>query len=117
MKEKLLCQLHGDERESLVEEIKPQFFNLKKNGSTRQLQALEKLLGLGGSTAGAKSDASSVKTDAMTPVLTNETNSPTASSPPSTFSNTAEAPVGEDAKATVNGVITAIASQTGEEQA
>lgn len=32
----------------LVEEIKPQFFLMKKNSTSRQIQALEKLLGLSG---------------------------------------------------------------------
>lgn len=75
-------QLHGAEKEMLVEEIKPQFFTLKKNGSSRQLQALEKLLGLG---TGQRSDG---QTDGIsltpTPALTNETSSPQTSSPPST---------------------------------
>lgn len=70
-------QLHGAEKETLVEEIKPQFFTLKKNGASRQLQALEKLLGLGGRGDGDHSAT-------PTPALTNETSSPQTSSPPST---------------------------------
>lgn len=62
----------------LVEEIKPQFFTLKKNGASRQLQALEKLLGLGGRGDGNDHSAT------PTPALTNETSSPQTSSPPST---------------------------------
>lgn len=73
----------------MVEDIKPQFFTLKKNGATRQLQALEKLLGLGSGSGSvcAKSEATSSHADANsaagTPLLTNETNSPQSSSPPS----------------------------------
>ncbi|POR33205.1 Pumilio-like protein 1 [Tolypocladium paradoxum] len=91
--QKLLGQLHGAEREALVEDIKPQFFTLKKNGATRQLQALEKLLGLGGGigsgggSGSAKSEAASSHADANsaagTPLLTNETNSPQSISPQS----------------------------------
>ncbi|OAA78256.1 Armadillo-type fold domain containing protein [Akanthomyces lecanii RCEF 1005] len=75
--QKLLGQLHGAEKELLVEEIKPQFFTLKKNGASRQLQALEKLLGLGSRGEGDHSAT-------PTPALTNETSSPQTSSPPST---------------------------------
>ncbi|TQV99894.1 hypothetical protein V2A60_005321 [Cordyceps javanica] len=75
--QKLLGQLHGAEKETLVEEIKPQFFTLKKNGASRQLQALEKLLGLG-----SRGDGDHSATP--TPALTNETSSPQTSSPPST---------------------------------
>ncbi|KJZ72891.1 hypothetical protein HIM_07654 [Hirsutella minnesotensis 3608] len=85
--QKLLGQLQGSEREILVEDIKPQFLALKKNGSTRQLQALEKLLGLGAGATSVKSENSS-HTDANsltgTPLLTNEPNSPQSSSSPST---------------------------------
>ncbi|KAJ2968117.1 hypothetical protein NQ176_g9335 [Zarea fungicola] len=76
--QKLLGQLHGNEKELLVEEIKPQFFTLKKNGASRQLQALEKLLGLGGRGEGNDHSAT------PTPALTNETSSPQTNSPPST---------------------------------
>ncbi|KAM3427260.1 hypothetical protein MY4824_009555 [Beauveria thailandica] len=75
--QKLLGQLHGAEKEILVDEIKPQFFSLKKNGASRQLQALEKLLGLGSRGEGDHSAT-------PTPALTNETSSPQTSSPPST---------------------------------
>ncbi|PHH89046.1 hypothetical protein CDD83_6714 [Cordyceps sp. RAO-2017] len=89
--QKLLGQLHGAERDVLVEDIKPQFFALKKNGATRQLQALEKLLGLGaGPAASAKSETAShadANSAAGTPLLTNETNSPQSSSPPSTHAS------------------------------
>ncbi|PHH72582.1 hypothetical protein CDD82_5909 [Ophiocordyceps australis] len=75
--QKLVSHLEGSEREAMVEQIKPQYYALRKNGSSKQLQALEKLLGL------AKCE--SVTT---TPLLTNETNSPTSSSPPSVHAST-----------------------------
>lgn len=98
--QKLLGQLDGVDKEALVEEIKPQFFALKRNGASRQLQALEKLLGLGGNTNG--NDASSI---APTPSLTNETNSPLSNSPPSTHASAVDAPEATGkAAANVNGV-------------
>lgn len=84
----------------LVEEIKPQFFALKKNGASRQLQALEKLLGLGSGSSTLKNDAASTQTDlnsaADTPALTNETSSPQSSSPRSAHVSAVGIP-GEDA--------------------
>ncbi|KAK1242151.1 hypothetical protein MKX07_000137 [Trichoderma sp. CBMAI-0711] len=80
--QKLLGQLQGDEREALVEEIKPQFYTLKKSVASRQVQALEKLLGLNGTKSenSAQSDTNSL---AEVPSLTHETNSPQTNSPPS----------------------------------
>lgn len=61
------------------------------------MQALEKLLGGGES---AKSDGASCHTDANstagTPLLTNETNSPQSSSPPSTHVSADGMPGGDD---------------------
>ncbi|KAG6034182.1 hypothetical protein E4U41_006659 [Claviceps citrina] len=104
--QKLLSQLQGSEREVLVEEIKPQFHAMKKNGMSRQLTALEKLLGLpsgssplgssplgssplGSSPLGSsplgQNESSASQADAHstsdTPALTNETSSPQSSSP------------------------------------
>lgn len=89
--EKLLGQLQGDERDVLVEEIKPQFYSLKKSGASRQLQALEKLLGLSGSKSetSTQSDTNSV---AEVPSLTHETNSPQSNSPPSTHASAVGVP-------------------------
>lgn len=70
----------------LVEEIKPQFFALKKNGASRQLQALEKLLGLGGNGQRSEGQADGISMT-PTPALTNETSSPQTSSPPSTHAS------------------------------
>ncbi|KAL7819298.1 ARM repeat-containing protein [Trichoderma aethiopicum] len=80
--QKLLGQLQGEERDALVEEIKPQFYTLKKSVASRQVQALEKLLGLSGTKSenSAQSDTNSV---AEVPSLTHETNSPQTNSPPS----------------------------------
>ncbi|ODA80094.1 hypothetical protein RJ55_03052 [Drechmeria coniospora] len=78
--QKLLDQLHGAEREAFVEDIKPQFFSLKKNGATKQLQALEKLLELGPAGEYAHGEANS---PVNTPPLTDATNSSQGSSPPS----------------------------------
>ncbi|OAR02016.1 hypothetical protein LLEC1_03425 [Akanthomyces lecanii] len=99
--QKLLGQLHGAEKELLVEEIKPQFFTLKKNGASRQLQALEKLLGLGSRGEGDHSAT-------PTPALTNETSSPQTSSPPSTHVSAvslASADASKKASSTASGAV------------
>ncbi|RDA92840.1 hypothetical protein CP533_2887, partial [Ophiocordyceps camponoti-saundersi (nom. inval.)] len=104
--QKLLGQLSEPERDTLVEDIKPQFFALKKNGATRQLQALEKLLGLGA--AGAKSDTAAAtagssssssssshgrsNSASATPALTEEINTPQSSSPHSTHLSAVDFP-------------------------
>jgi mRNA-binding protein PUF3 len=92
-----LTHLEGNEREVFVEDIKPHFFLLKKNGASKQLQALEKLLGLSGSTSGpSKIDGTSSTipdSSAPTPVLTHETNSPQSSSPPSTHVSALDTPL------------------------
>lgn len=90
--QKLLGQLDGVDKEALVEEIKPQFFALKRNGASRQLQALEKLLGLG-----SNATATDGHSMAPTPSLTNETNSPLSNSPPSTHASAVGAPASEAA--------------------
>ncbi|KAM0264752.1 hypothetical protein ACHAQJ_000577 [Trichoderma viride] len=89
--QKMLGQLQGEERDALVEEIKPQFYSLKKSGASRQLQALEKLLGLSGSKSetSTQSDTNSV---AEVPSLTHETNSPQSNSPPSTHASAVGVP-------------------------
>ncbi|UKZ51499.1 hypothetical protein TrVGV298_005259 [Trichoderma virens] len=89
--QKMLGQLQGEERDLLVEEIKPQFYSLKKSVASRQIQALEKLLGLSGSKSesSTQSDTNSV---AEVPSLTHETNSPQTSSPPSTHASAVGVP-------------------------
>jgi mRNA-binding protein PUF3 len=93
----MLGQLQGEERDALVEEIKPQFYSLKKSGASRQLQALEKLLGLSGSKSetSTQSDTNSV---AEVPSLTHETNSPQSSSPPSTHASAVGVPSNDTAE-------------------
>lgn len=77
-----------------MEEIKTHYFILKKNGASRQLQALEKPLGLAG--AGSKNEASGMQpgldSAADTPALTSETNSPQSSSPRSAHANDVSIP-------------------------
>lgn len=105
--EKLLGQLEGTERELLVEEIKPQYFSLKKSGTSRQLQALEKLLGLSSGSTLTKTGSNGLQVDssAPTPSLTNETNSPQSSSPPSTSASAVGVPADDGVtKASVEGV-------------
>ncbi|KAM4057061.1 pumilio-family RNA binding repeat domain-containing protein [Hirsutella rhossiliensis] len=96
--QKLLGQLDGAEKEALVEDIKPQFFALKKNGASRQLQALEKFFE-------PQAGAVSIKTETLshadagsaagTPLLTNDPNSPESSSPPSTHLSADSFPVND----------------------
>lgn len=106
--QKLLGQLRGSERELLVEEIKPQFFAMKKNGSSRQLTALEKLLGLSSGSPSTKNEGSISQADANstadTPALTNETSSPQSSSPRSTHVSTIGIPTEDVSKSLSNGV-------------
>lgn len=105
--QKLLGQLEGTERELLVEEIKPQYFSLKKSGTSRQLQALEKLLGLSSGSTLTKTGPNGLQVDssAPTPSLTNETNSPQSSSPPSTSASAVGVPADDGVtKALAEGV-------------
>ncbi|KHN99610.1 Armadillo-like helical [Metarhizium album ARSEF 1941] len=119
--QKLLGQLEGRERDMLVEEIKPQFFALKKNGSSRQLQALEKLLGLGSGSSCLKHDAAPTQTDlnsaADTPALTNETSSPQSSSPRSAHASAISIPTEESGKKTSDKLSNMVTLQVREEEA
>lgn len=102
MTEKLLGQLQGEERRLLVEDIKPQLFALRRSGSSRQIQALEKLLddspedntmnSAANSTSVATGDVnpttpSSSATTNVNSTLTTESNSPQSSSPSSTHAS------------------------------
>ncbi|KAG5988066.1 hypothetical protein E4U54_004785 [Claviceps lovelessii] len=82
--QKLLAQLEGSERELLVEDIRPQFHAMRKNGTSRQLMALEKLLGLPSDGALTQSEGSVSQGDSTTtadlPALTNGTSSPLSNS-------------------------------------
>ncbi|KAF4511382.1 hypothetical protein G6O67_003186 [Ophiocordyceps sinensis] len=86
--QKLLTQLRDAEKEALVEDIRPLFFLLKKNGLTKQLQVLERLLGLQGGAVSIQTETApshaDVSSTAGTPLLTNGPNSPESSSPAST---------------------------------
>ncbi|KAF5129985.1 Pumilio 3 [Metarhizium anisopliae] len=119
--QKLLGQLEGREREMLVEEIKPQFYALKKNGTSRQLQALEKLLGLGSGGSPSRNDAASAQTDlnsaADTPALTNETSSPQSSSPRSAHASAVSIPAEESGNKTSDELSNMIDPQVREEEA
>lgn len=105
----------------LVEEIKPQFFALKKNGASRQLQALEKLLGIGSGGSSVKNDGASTQTDlnsaADTPALTNETSSPQSSSPRSAHVSAEGIPGEEASKKTSDKLPNGVAPQVREEEA
>ena len=112
--EKLLLRLDGEEKQDLIEDIKPIYAALKKHGNSRQLQAMEKLLGMSGQGSPRRMEVTSMagqadsNSMAPTPVLTNETNSPQSSSPPSTHASAVEHQAGDGLKAnsthTVNGV-------------
>lgn len=84
----MLTQLQGSEREAMAEEVRPQYLLLRRGGSARQLQALERLLGATGGPAPARTETASPHADggsaAGTPLLTNNSNSPESSGPPST---------------------------------
>jgi mRNA-binding protein PUF3 len=108
--EKLLNQLEGDERETLIEEMRPQFTSLKKVSTGRQITAIDRLMtAVGNGPQSSKSGSpgaagnyrqvpqSGLSTPALqvdvnsaapTPVLTMEPNSPQSSSPPSTHDST-----------------------------
>ncbi|KAM5351310.1 hypothetical protein ACJ41O_004033 [Fusarium nematophilum] len=97
--QKLLGQLKGTEGQILVEDIKPHYYILKKSGTSRQLQALEKLLELGSGGPPTKNGLSGLQVDVnsstATPVLTNESNSPQSTGPPSTNASAIDVPVDE----------------------
>ncbi|KAI5864670.1 ARM repeat-containing protein [Durotheca rogersii] len=101
--QKLMQHLEGPDRESLVEEMKPHFANLKKYSSGRQITALDRLMSAsstapGGPTSGNLMNGMpvtstgpttpnllvEVNSTADTPSLTMEQNSPESNSPSST---------------------------------
>ncbi|KAF5004948.1 hypothetical protein FDECE_8582 [Fusarium decemcellulare] len=113
--QKLLMHVEGEEKAVLVEEIKPHFYNLKKGGSSRQTQVMETLLGLStpakGATNGLQVD---VNSPTPTPVLTNESNSPQSSGPPSTNASAVGVPADDDASKTSTTEGTALQVQDNE---
>ncbi|CAG9972257.1 unnamed protein product [Clonostachys byssicola] len=82
--QKLFATLKGPELDSFADEIKPLFYLQKKNGNSRQLTALEKLLdeyalnAVKGDRPAHSDDASST---VPTPASTNEANSVNSDSP------------------------------------
>ena len=98
--EKLLAQLQGSEREILVDEIRPQFYAMRKNGTSRQLTALEKLLGLPSDSSLTKDESFIGQADANPtadlPALTNGTSSPLSNSPRSAHVSTVGIPTDDN---------------------
>ncbi|KAI1085638.1 ARM repeat-containing protein [Whalleya microplaca] len=104
--QKLMSNLEPPDRESFIEEMKPQFANLKKVSTGRQITALDRLMTASSTiptannTNGVAASASTapltpsllveVNSAAPTPSLTMEQNSPESSSPPSTNDGTLE---------------------------
>jgi mRNA-binding protein PUF3 len=78
--EKLLGQLQSDEKERFIDEIKDQFPFLKKTGSTRQIQALEKVIEASGVTRkNSAANANANATDATSTSSINGTRSSSGS--------------------------------------
>lgn len=110
MPEKLLAQLKGDERDRLVEDIKPQLLALKKYNYSKQITSIEKIIFTGtqpppASSYGSANDTSNaslrfgevsktlpleINSSVPTPSLTMEQNSPQSSSLPSTNVSTVD---------------------------
>ncbi|KAI1641034.1 armadillo-type protein [Biscogniauxia mediterranea] len=103
--QKLMQYLDGPDRESFIEEMRPQFANLKKMSTGRQIMALERLMSAtGGPNSGNNANGGppstpsllvEVNSTAPTPSLTMEQNSPQSSSPPSTNISTLDESVEE----------------------
>ncbi|KAK2592897.1 mRNA binding protein puf3 [Conoideocrella luteorostrata] len=121
--QKLIGQLQGSEREMLIEETKPYFFTLKKNttGHSRQVHALESLLGLAAGGSPGKHERLSSQADANsvadTPALTNETSSPQSSSPRSTHMSTIGIPTDDGSKAQPDKLLNGASPQLREDEA
>ncbi|KAI2615482.1 ARM repeat-containing protein [Hypoxylon sp. NC1633] len=94
--QKLMQHLDSPDRESLIEEMRPHFTNLKKFSTGRQITALERLMsassanmvngvsGIASTSPTTPSLVIDINSAAPTPSLTMEENSPESSSPPST---------------------------------
>ena len=101
LKEKLLAQLKGAERDAFVEDMKPQLISLKKYNYGKQIAAIEKLIFTGPQAYIGPSSVLSptnqtlpmeISSSAPTPMLTNGQNSPQSSSLPSTNVSTIDDP-------------------------
>ncbi|KAG5973382.1 hypothetical protein E4U55_000577 [Claviceps digitariae] len=117
--QKLLAQLQGSEREILVEEIRPQFYAMRKSGTSRQLTALEKLLGFPSDSPLSKNEGSVSQVDANQtgdlPALTNGTSSPLNSSPRSAHVSTIGIPTEDGNMSGPEKLSTVVKSQLCEE--
>ncbi|KAI8634834.1 ARM repeat-containing protein [Xylariaceae sp. FL1651] len=119
--QKMMQYLDGPERQSFVDEMRPQFATLKKQGTGRQITAIDRLISAtasvpgvpnetngphgGTATAGTAPSTPSllveVSSAVPTPSLTTEQSSPQSTSPPSTnISTTDEA--AEEKKAQIS---------------
>jgi mRNA-binding protein PUF3 len=95
--EKLLGQIQGDEKERFIDEIKDQFPFLKKTGSTRQIQALEKVIEASGVTRkNSIAAANANPTDAASTSTANGTRS-SSGSPRSTNASAVSSVPGKEA--------------------
>ncbi|KAG6004291.1 hypothetical protein E4U21_001188 [Claviceps maximensis] len=105
--QKLLAQLQGSERELLVEDIRPQFCAIRKNGTSRQLTALEKLLGLPMDSPLTKNEGSINQVDTNPtsdlPALTDGTSSPLSNSPRSAHVSTVGFPTEDSSSDKLHG--------------
>ncbi|KAH8768610.1 armadillo-type protein [Hyaloscypha sp. PMI_1271] len=99
--QKLLAQLKGAERDTFVEDMKPQLLQLKKYNYGKQIAAIEKLIFTGPQpyitpssmgTPISQTMPIEINSNAPTPMLTNGQNSPQSSSLPSTNVSTIEDP-------------------------
>lgn len=100
--EKLLNQFEGEDKERFIDEIKDQFPFLKKTGSTRQIQALEKTIeasGVARKNSTATASANPVDTTSTSSV--NDTRSSSGSPRSTNASAVSSLPAKESLKSTV----------------
>jgi mRNA-binding protein PUF3 len=91
--QKLLTLLNGPDRETLVEQIKPQLQQLKKFTYGKQITAIEKLIYNNSAAPSQTASPPPGSALATPPLLTMDTHSPESSAPPSTNPSTVgEAP-------------------------
>jgi len=87
--QKLLTLLQGPDRETLVEQIKPQLQALKKFTYGKQINAIEKLI-YNSSTPSQTASPPPGSALATPPLLTMDVQSPDSSAPPSTGESSTE---------------------------
>lgn len=115
--EKLLDEFQGDEKAAFEDDIKQGLLiTMRQNTLGRQLHALARRVGLDVTASPGSQQASPGRSDAArnnsnsaagTPVLTNETNTPQSSSPPSTHVSADGVALGEGTKAEIDVVVNA----------